>query len=759
MLTFATVAAGKPSGMAPLTKHMLTQTVPKEVADMGRYYTRGMELGADQAMMRQDMHPLVAKGLGVDPIRPVGIAEINALLAGRRADGEKIEGKAYAEAREYVDPKSGLNKKKIPIGSVNFCLTPDKSVSVAWAFAEPAERAAIYQAHRDAAHSTMAFIESEMGQASKGKGGRDGYEAGHLGWIAFDHYTARPTLWMAHDQNGERVTESVVVQGAGDPDLHTHFTVMNAVFCESGKVGSMDLARLDGLIKLGGALYQAHLATNLKRLGADVVLDKDTGAARLTAIPETVRDHFSKKTLNGEEAARTYAKAQGLEWDELSEERRVALLKAGTQGIPTGLDAETIGKLKKDDMADFADWRRQAGERGWKHESIVSHSPPLPELTREQRLELAYPHGVEWLGQDINRRAVISEADVRTAAARCFIASGIEDYRDIDRMVEMFKERGIKQYGEDTRLMYGPARDSRWQSVTTALHMRDENEFIRKAKEAAADRSDALSPGKLETAIRSSGLNFDDEHGQAKLDAIHRLGTGGRLGVMIGAAGVGKSTLMKPLVAAWREDGRDVHGIALAWRQADDWIDAGIDPANAKAVKVFFDAVAAGEITLTGNSVVVVDEMSLIGTRQALDLLRLQAEHGFRVVMLGDDKQAQSIEAGPIIELARRALGEEQVPEILSTVRQQTEREQEIVGLLRKGETLAVVQALAMKRKDGTAEMVPGGYREATQRTAELVGKLLREHANDRDYVLTVSAPTNMDAHRLSAAIRETRRE
>ena len=398
MLTFATVAAGKPSGMAPLTRHMLTQTVPKEVADRGRYYTRGMELGVDQAMMRQDIHPLVAKGLGVDPTRPVGISEINTLLAGRRADGEKIEGKRYLEARAYVDPKTGLNKKKIPIGSVDFCLTPDKSVSVAWAFAEPAERAAIYQAHRDAAHSAMAFIESEMGQTTKGMNGRDGYEAGHLGWIAFDHYTARPTLWMAHDQDGERVTESVVVQMAGDPDLHTHFTVMNAVFCESGKVGSMDLDRLDGLIKLGGALYQAHLATNLKRLGAEVVLDKDTGAARLTAIPENVRHHFSKKTLNGEEAARAYAKARGLDWDDLSEARRVALLKAGTQGIPAGLDAETIGRLKKDDMADFADWRRQAGELGWKHESIISHHPPLPELTREERLELAYPHGVAGKG-------------------------------------------------------------------------------------------------------------------------------------------------------------------------------------------------------------------------------------------------------------------------------------------------------------------------------------------------------------------------
>src|SRR4051812_8263980 len=141
MLTFATVAAGKPSGMAPLTRHMLTQTVPKEVADMGRYYTRGMELGVDQAMMRQDMHPLVAKGLGVDPTHPVGISEINALLAGRRADGEKIDGKVYSEAREYVDPKTGLNKKKVPIGSGGFFLPPDKPGAVAWAVWGPAEAA------------------------------------------------------------------------------------------------------------------------------------------------------------------------------------------------------------------------------------------------------------------------------------------------------------------------------------------------------------------------------------------------------------------------------------------------------------------------------------------------------------------------------------------------------------------------------------------------------------------------------------------
>ena len=90
MLTFAKIAAGIPSDTAAMTRHMLTQTIPKEVADLARYYTRGMEVKADEAMPRRDMHPIVARGLGIDPDKPVSIGQINALLAGRRADGEKI---------------------------------------------------------------------------------------------------------------------------------------------------------------------------------------------------------------------------------------------------------------------------------------------------------------------------------------------------------------------------------------------------------------------------------------------------------------------------------------------------------------------------------------------------------------------------------------------------------------------------------------------------------------------------------------------
>ena len=777
MLTYATIAAGKPSEMAPMSRHMLTQTIPKEVADLARYYTRGMEVKADEAMPRRDMHPLAARGLGIDPDRPVSLEQINALLAGRRADGEKITGKRYVPAREWTDEKTGEKKESIPIGSVDFCLTPDKSVSVAWAFGTPAEQAAIYQAHRDAAQDAMRYVERHIAWARKGDGGKGGADPGHVGWISFDHFTSRPTLWIARDENGKQVTEAVPVQVAGDPDLHTHFTVMNAVFCENGRVGSLDLDRLDGFIKEAGALYQAHLATNLRGLGANVVLDQDTGSARLSAIPEHVRDHFSKKTLNGEEAARSFAAAQGLDWDELSPERRAGLLKAGVQGLPTGLDDETRAKLRKDDMADFAEWRRQTDELDWKHETVFTHDLNRSKSTgldfgvsqnlasndaekwdrpsTRQRLDRAYVEALPWFEKEINRRAVVSEHEARTAAARGLIVSGIDDHRDIDRVMDAFRERGVRQYGEMTTLIFGQEAGKKARSVTTGLHERHEREFIKKARTAAADRSAELRPEQIDVAVAASGLDFTSDHGQAQLAAIHRLGEGGKLGVLVGAAGAGKSALLQPLVSAWRDQGDEVHGIALAWRQADDLIDAGIDKANIRAISVFLSAVDQGTVTLSEQSVVVVDELSLLGTRQGLELLRLQADYGFRLVMIGDERQAQAIEAGPVIDLFRKALGDEAIPEILTTIRQQTERERDIAGLFREGKAAL---ALGMKREDGTAELVAGGYRETAERVAALVRERLEANAHDPAFSLTVSAPTNMDAHRLGMAIRETRR-
>ncbi len=83
-----------------MTEHLLAQTLEDEDQKLAAYYNRGGERAADGeapniAGLRPDMHPLVARGLGITPGERLSPEAINGLLAGRRADGEQIEGKRY----------------------------------------------------------------------------------------------------------------------------------------------------------------------------------------------------------------------------------------------------------------------------------------------------------------------------------------------------------------------------------------------------------------------------------------------------------------------------------------------------------------------------------------------------------------------------------------------------------------------------------------------------------------------------------------
>ena len=297
MIGFAQIAGGAPSSTGALTNHLLNNTVNQEQARLAAYYGRGMvrsdsltelarqvadgdlkvseavaqavsesiQAGGDPdlldateerltnqlsdlasrisegledapiAVLRPDMHPLAAQGLGIEAGRLLDRDAINALLAGRRADGETIEGKHYARERRLpVDPKTGEERLSGPIGSYDFSPSPDKSVSVAWAFADPVEQARIYQAHLEAARDAVGYIAERIGQARLGKGGDDGAEPGHVAWLEFTHHTARRT--QISIENGE--VKLAQDEGApGDPDLHTHFLNSECGFLRVGPGG------------------------------------------------------------------------------------------------------------------------------------------------------------------------------------------------------------------------------------------------------------------------------------------------------------------------------------------------------------------------------------------------------------------------------------------------------------------------------------------------------------------------------------------
>ena len=98
-----------------------------------------------------------------------------------------------------MNPKTGERKLGDSIGAFDFCPTPDKSVSVAWAFANQIEQARIFNAHIEASREAVATIAQHIGQARLGKGGEDGFEPGHVAWLEFTHHTARRVMVAIKD--------------------------------------------------------------------------------------------------------------------------------------------------------------------------------------------------------------------------------------------------------------------------------------------------------------------------------------------------------------------------------------------------------------------------------------------------------------------------------------------------------------------------------------------------------------------------------
>ena len=729
---------------------------------MTSYYGKYLNGGTDftSGMARRDTDAALVNLLGIDANQPIKEDELSNLLSGLRADGKEIEGRS----------RQGSTDDKARISYIDLVFSAPKSLSIAMALAPTeSERAILDRAHRDAVDSTMEFIAKEIGLARRGKAGSKGADVGHVTWFQFDHYASRPTTMTAVEENGVGDTVVQQVPVTGDPNRHTHTVMPNVVLTDEERVGSLHWKKTQGRIHEWGAIYQAYLGNNLRRGGVEFDLDQRTLMGTLTAVPQWVNELYSKFHRNGEEAAQEHARQNGVDWELLTGKARVAYLRGATS---------KIRQAKGEGLADYENWLKQAAEAGYRHRSVLRPGEERELEARAKRLPKAFDTFLPILDPNLQRVSVFDGSVARIAAAKSLIATGIGSPDDVGTLTRAARELGVQQQGEMTPLIWGKVGDSQFYHFTTGRHVEQEKEAIALLSAAAADRSSALTPREVEAAVRKveleTGLDFSTGHGKEQRGVIERLGTGGRAAVAIGVAGAGKTSLLIPLVRAWHDAGRDTIGVTLAWRQthalADAGVgkrrrkslkpdtrqltDAGIAPARAYALAALLRGMDRGVIQADANTVVVVDEIAQLGTKQVVDLARLQAQHGFQIVGLGDGKQCQSIEAGNTIRLFQKSLGAEQVPELLNTVRQITERDRETSLLFREGKA---AEALARKDEDGTLKIVPGGYKQAVQAAVDLWQQRAEANAATPGYSVGISAPTNADARAVGTEMRARR--
>ena len=737
MMTFRKLAAGSDG---KLLRAYFTETTPEPIHEPGLGAGRQLDPGGrltayytgrnSRATWRPDMPLALANAIGINPRLMPKDAELDRLFEAKRAD----TGGAWS-------------KHKRELSGFDLTLSPHKSITLAAEFAAtPAESAALWNAIDRANDSALRYVARELGWARKGKGGEEGADPGAVGWVSFRHHTARPTLPVQDGPGGATYLADAPVDG--DPHAHIHNFLMNVVVTEDGRVGSLDTRALTGTrVHEFGAYFQARLAEELRVLGVRVAYDRNDQAVIASAIPQFASDAFSKSHRQVLRGAKAYAASQGLDWNEISAEQKFKIL--AESGLASRL-------AKHGNKSDRELWRAQAAAIGWEHATVLEGAPAAP-LSDEARFERAYGFAAKQVAKEFRTAAVIDHDRLRLHAARGLIGVGIKGGPDdIDRVVDLLEQKGLRLNGEHVALVAGLVDDK--VRITNTAQIRIEESLVREAARAALDRSGALSDEAIRAEIDRSGLNFDrePEHGAAQRAAIYALGQGGGLVLLTGVAGAGKTVLLSPLVAAWKADprfepgGREVVGVATAWRQADALSETGIE--RRFALEPLLRAIDGGGFRPTRNTVLVIDEVGQIGPRPMLKLLELQATTGMTIRALGDREQAQAIEAGDAIDLLQRTIPKSAQVELLSTVRQTTRRGRKIAGLFRDARS---AEALEMKREDGTALLVGGDQDQVVEQIADLyIARRDALTAAGARRGITVSALTNEDAAEISRAIR-----
>jgi hypothetical protein len=217
---------------------------------------------------------------------------------------------------------------------------------------------------------------------------------------------------------------------------------------------------------------------------------------------------------------------------------------------------------------------------------------------------------------------------------------------------------------------------------------------------------------------------------------------------VIGYAGTGKSAMLGVAREAWEKAGFDVRGIALSGIAAEN-LENGSGIAS-RTIASLEHQWAQGRETLGANSILVIDEAGMIGTRQMERVIGEAQRHGAKVVLVGDPQQLQAIEAGA----AFRSMAERHGAVEITEVRRQAEEWQRDatrqLATGRTGEALEAYHAAGLVVESPTRETARDALIErwdADRQAHPEASRLILTHTNAECDELNAQARDRLRDH------------
>ena len=579
--------------------------------------------------------------------------EAQGIWLGRGADKFGLTGDVKADAFRAVlhGRKPGedvplaahfQNRKVLGIDTV---FRAPKSVSLMYAIGDLAIRELVRSAHDEAVMAGYEYLEQNICWARQGRGGTDHVEGDGLISVAWEHRTSR----------------------SGDPLLHTHVVTANMVRTGGDKWLSLDTQRIYPHAKTAGIIYQAHLRRALTgRLGVAWGEVKN-GLADVAGIDREVIDAFSKRSA---EIAH--------ELDQL------ACADSARAAQAAALSTRRV-KGEEEECDLFDRWADEALDHGFGsrdvralcQRALAVDSVSAEQLAQIQR-EMFQPDGFLSKDSTFTRRDVIAHFAERlpTTAGSYAALTAADRWISGNTIALSHSESarpgkyGSKRAGEET--------------LTTHRQLRTEAQVL----ELAQERFDSSILSSHRPRENRWGLN------SGQMNAIiHILDSRRRVDCIVGDAGTGKTHMLRAFREIAEHAGYEVVGVAVAHKARRELENgAGIESRTMASLlrEVNVHGADRALAVMRRRPIVVVDEASMVSTRDMRDLLSATSKFGVKVVLVGDPKQLPAIGAGG----AFAAISESSdAARLTVNRRQQTEIARTIADRLASGDISGAVEA------------------------------------------------------------------
>jgi len=502
-----------------------------------------------------------------------------------------------------------------------------------------------------------------------------------------------------------------------DPHLHTHSVIANMTRPSDGKWRSIEGASLFHSKMELGAMYRAELAMNVRELGYEVERTHMDGRFDIKGVSKSVMAAFSSRSKEIREALETYDHKNA---------KTAANATLMTRNHKTTVDRDQLHQA----------WHTQGEKLG-----LTERIPAAPqEMDKNEETRLA-AQAVDYAQRHLSERSsTFSLSDLRTTAN----GYGVGQFRPnvLDQAIL-----------NDDRLIASkhPQHEGR-DFVTTKEAIETENETIASMKAAQNTVRPLMEFADINKGLKDTFLNVGQQNAvRAVLSGRDRI-----IGIQ-GYAGVGKTTLLTAAREIGESKGYEFIGLAPSASAAKTLQEeAGIESRTLQKFLGQYNGYAHGRGTEEGieqvreqfkNKVIVLDESSLSSTAQMRDFLRIiEAIRPARVVLVGDEKQLDAVDAGkPFAQLQTHGMRTIHVDEIVRQKNPElkTAVHASIAGNIRQAFAKISDNIIIADKpeKDDNGKIKPGAWDEALAKAAFETWKALPEDKRD---TTGIAAPTHV---------------